>query len=187
MALSGFLTFGDRTDGNVLNNFPSSPLVNLARFCFGLNMLTTLPLEAFVCREVMVNYFWSPKATGEGEESDITLAMSAGDPHDSPAHHTSTLLHVLLTTSLVWSATAIATQICDLGAVFEVIGATSASILAYILPPLCYLKLSKKQDWRRTAAWAVTGFGFLVAGMTLVLSGVKFAKGEHKKGPQCHI
>ncbi|KAF3935784.1 hypothetical protein ABW20_dc0109069 [Dactylellina cionopaga] len=62
MAFAGFLTFGDKTMGNVLNNFPSSNfMVNIARFCFGLNMLTTLPLEAFVCREVMLNY-WYPGA-----------------------------------------------------------------------------------------------------------------------------
>ncbi|KAF3229053.1 hypothetical protein TWF191_001609 [Orbilia oligospora] len=60
MAFAGFLTFGDKTMGNVLNNFPNSNLmVNIARFCFGLNMLTTLPLEAFVCREVMIGY-WYP-------------------------------------------------------------------------------------------------------------------------------
>ncbi|POS86750.1 hypothetical protein EPUL_001713 [Erysiphe pulchra] len=53
LALSGYLTFGSLTQGNVLNNFPpDNILVNLARLCFGLNMLTTLPLEAFVCREV---------------------------------------------------------------------------------------------------------------------------------------
>ena len=32
MALSGFLTFGDKTLGNILNNFPSSNImVNVAR------------------------------------------------------------------------------------------------------------------------------------------------------------
>ena len=51
MALAGYLNFGSLTQGNVLNNFPSDNImVNVARFCFGLNMLTTLPLEAFVCR-----------------------------------------------------------------------------------------------------------------------------------------
>ena len=29
-------------------------LINIARFCFGLNMFTTLPLELFVCREVNI-------------------------------------------------------------------------------------------------------------------------------------
>lgn len=72
MAISGFVVFTDRTQGNILNNFspvsffppiylvlsvdPNVPendtLINIARFCFGLNMFTTLPLELFVCREV---------------------------------------------------------------------------------------------------------------------------------------
>ena len=121
MALSGFLTFGSKTSGNVLNNFPPSALVNLARFCFGLNMLTTLPLEAFVCREVMVNYFWPDAA--EVEAVDGVQQSIAADPAKlGVENHTSTLIHVGLTTVLVWSATLIATQICDLGAVFEIIG-----------------------------------------------------------------
>lgn len=41
MALAGFLTFGDKTQGNVLNNFPSdNVMVNIAR----LWVLTFLPL-----------------------------------------------------------------------------------------------------------------------------------------------
>lgn len=32
--------------------FKDDTLINVARFCFGLNMFTTLPLELFVCREV---------------------------------------------------------------------------------------------------------------------------------------
>ena len=51
MALGGYVTFGDMTKGNVLNNFPTDNImVNIARLCFGLNMITTLPLECFVCR-----------------------------------------------------------------------------------------------------------------------------------------
>lgn len=182
MALSGFLTFGSLTSGNVLNNFPSSALVNLARFCFGLNMLTTLPLEAFVCREVMANYFLASAAAAGGPDG---VSSTAADPHDSAAHHMSTTAHVVVTTALVWGATIIATQICDLGAVFEIIGATSASILAYILPPLCYLKLSRKKDWRRPMAWAVVVFGCTVAGMTLLMSGVKLVRGGRGEGRQC--
>lgn len=32
-------------------------LINVARLCFGLNMFTTSPLEAFVCREVSFGTF----------------------------------------------------------------------------------------------------------------------------------
>lgn len=36
MALAGFLTFGDRTEGNILNNFPTeNVMVNVARLYVG--------------------------------------------------------------------------------------------------------------------------------------------------------
>ncbi|KAI0314122.1 transmembrane amino acid transporter protein-domain-containing protein, partial [Amylostereum chailletii] len=60
MAISGYFVFTDKTQGNILNNFsPDDTLINVARFCFGLNMFTTLPLELFVCREVIEQYFFS--------------------------------------------------------------------------------------------------------------------------------
>jgi sodium-coupled neutral amino acid transporter 11 len=59
MALSGYLIFGQKTEANILNNFGSNNLViNIARFAFATNMFTTFPLECFVCREVIENYFF---------------------------------------------------------------------------------------------------------------------------------
>ena len=55
LAVAGYVVFTDKTQGNILNNFPEDDLlINIARFCFGFNMFTTLPLELFVCREVRV-------------------------------------------------------------------------------------------------------------------------------------
>lgn len=153
MALSGFLTFGDKTQGNVLNNFPpDNAMVNVARFCFGLNMLTTLPLEAFVCREVMFHY-WC-----EGKQI-------------------STKLHAGVSTLLVVSSMLISLMVCDLGAVFELIGATSACVLAYILPPLCYIKLSKR-SWKTAAAAACVAFGFIVMGISVIQAVIKIIRGK---------
>ncbi|KAK4252040.1 aspartic peptidase domain-containing protein [Corynascus novoguineensis] len=126
MALSGFLTFGDKTQGNVLNNFPAdNTMVNIARLCFGLNMLTTLPLEAFVCREVMLNYYFP------GEPFNMNL-------------------HLIFTSSLVFTAMVLSLLTCDLGSVFDLVGGTSAAAMAYILPPLCYIKLTTR-SWRTKA------------------------------------
>jgi sodium-coupled neutral amino acid transporter 11 len=153
MALAGFLTFGSLTQGNVLNNFPSdNTMVNIARLCFGLNMLTTLPLEAFVCREVMLNY-WFP-----GEPFNMNL-------------------HLIFSTSLVVSAMTLALVTCDLGAVFELIGATSACALAYILPPLCYIKLSTR-SWKTVAAGVCVCFGCAVMGISLVQAVAKIIRNE---------
>jgi sodium-coupled neutral amino acid transporter 11 len=160
MALSGFLTFGSLTQGNVLNNFPTSnTMVNIARLCFGLNMLTTLPLEAFVCREVMFNYYF-------------------------PAEPFNMNLHLIFSTALVVSAMMLSLITCDLGAVFELIGATSACALAYILPPLCYIKLSTR-SWRTFVAMGVVAFGTAVMGISLVQAVAKIIRNEGGTA-QCH-
>jgi len=152
MALAGYLTFGDKTVGNVLNNLPSdNTMVNVARLCFGLNMLTTLPLEAFVCREVMFNY-WFP---------DAPFNMK---------------LHLLFTTGLVVAAMVLSLLTCDIGTVFELVGATSAAAMAYILPPLCYIKLTTR-SWKTYVAWVVVVFGCLVMGISVVQSLGKIIRG----------
>ncbi|OCK76090.1 hypothetical protein K432DRAFT_154399 [Lepidopterella palustris CBS 459.81] len=148
MALAGYLAFGDKTQGNILNNFPTdNTMVNIARLCFGLNMLTTLPLEAFVCREVLTNYYH------RDEEFDPTR-------------------HIFWTTVLVFTAMLLSLITCDLGVVFELVGATSACALAYILPPLCYMKLSSR-SWKTYAAGGVAAFGCVVLGISLVLAAKK--------------
>ncbi|OCK94050.1 uncharacterized protein K441DRAFT_660871 [Cenococcum geophilum 1.58] len=153
MALAGYLTFGDKTQGNVLNNFPADNImVNIARFCFGLNMLTTLPLEAFVCREVMTNYYF---------------------PHEQWDPNR----HLLFTTVLVVSAMTLSLLTCDLGAVFELIGATSACALAYILPPLCFMKLSSR-SWKTYAAGLCVAFGCTVMGISMMLAIAKIVRNE---------
>ncbi|KAL8334660.1 hypothetical protein RB601_000240 [Gaeumannomyces tritici] len=154
LALAGFLTFGDRTLGNVLNNFPSdNTMATVARLCFGLNMLTTLPLEAFVCREVMMNYFW-PTLPGF-----------------------SLRLHLALSTGLVVSAMVLSLLTCDLGVIFELVGSTSACAMAYILPPLCYIKLATR-SWRTYVAMAVVVFGCAVMAISLVQAVGKIISGE---------
>ncbi|KAI9835833.1 MAG: hypothetical protein M1837_003582 [Sclerophora amabilis] len=186
MAVAGFLTFGDKTEGNVLNNFaPDNVMVNVARLyetlsflypflptihhmrippsvptrvravntqrsCFGLNMLTTFPLESFVCREVMTHFFFPTE----------------------PFHPNR---HLIFTTSLVVTAVTLSLLTCDLGVVFELIGATSACALAYILPPLCYLKLSSR-SWRTVPAVACVCFGVVVMGISLVQAGAKMIR-----------
>ncbi|EDU47116.1 amino acid transporter [Pyrenophora tritici-repentis Pt-1C-BFP] len=155
MALSGYLTFGDKTLGNVLNNFPDDNLmVNIARLFFGLNMLTTLPLEAFVCREVMNNY-WFPD-----------------EPYNPNRH-------LIFTTSLVVTALTLSLLTCDLGVVFELFGATSACALAFILPPLCYIKLSQKSS-KTYLAGGVVAFGCTVMVISIIKTTSKTMMGNNE-------
>ncbi|KAG0021471.1 hypothetical protein BGZ80_002327 [Entomortierella chlamydospora] len=139
LALSGYISFSDKTQGNILNNFPSDNFViNIARFCFGVNMFTTLPLEAFV---IETYYF-------------------AGKPFSMKRH-------VIITTGLVGIALLIALVTCDLGFVLEITGGFSATALAFILPPLCYLKLASGPIWSIKKLPHISCLGFGIAVMIL--------------------
>ncbi|CEJ94135.1 Putative Transmembrane amino acid transporter family protein [[Torrubiella] hemipterigena] len=160
MGLAGFITFGDKTLGNVLNNFPSdNVMVNVARLFFGLNMLTTLPLEGFVCREVMMTYWWP--------DEPFNLRR-----------------HVIISVGLVGSSCLLSLMTCDLGAVFELVGATSAVAMAYILPPMCYIKLATP-SWRTYVAYAIVVFGGLVMVISVIqaIGSLTNSSGEPVK---CH-
>ncbi|RLV95132.1 Vacuolar amino acid transporter 2 [Spathaspora sp. JA1] len=130
MGINGLLNFGDKTKGNLLNNFRSDDnWINIARFCFGLNMLTTFPLEIFVVRDVLKEILLARKAT----TSTVTeLELSSTQ-------------HFWITTLLVFSSMAVSLFTCNLGMILELIGATSASLMAFIIPPMCYFKLSWQQ------------------------------------------
>lgn len=118
LAVSGYWAFTSKTMGNILNNFPSDNLlINIARLAFGLNMFTTIPLEAFVCREVLETYYW------------------ASVPYN-------TIRHFIITSVLTLTALGISLMTSNLGIVLELTGGFSATVLAFVLPPLCYLKLS---------------------------------------------
>ncbi|KAH9002112.1 amino acid transporter [Lactarius hatsudake] len=147
MAISGYLVFTDRTQGNILNNFsPSDTLINIARFCFGLNMFSTLPLELFVCREVVEQYFFAHEA----------FSMQR---------------HVFFTTVIIFSSMLISLMTCDLGVTLEITGGISATALAYIFPAACFLKLSSARDLRtRLPSYVCVAFGVVVMVLSLALA-----------------
>lgn len=160
LGLGGFLSFKNKTMGNILNNFPNDDVMaNVARFCFGFNMVTTLPLEIFVCREVVLEFFW---------------------PH---VERYSTLQHASTTTILIFSAMIIALTTCDLGIILELVGATSACSIAYILPSASFLKLSSKRNThpQKLMCWACMIFGICVMILSTTMTLLNVGKGEHKQ------
>lgn len=127
MGIPGLLNFGHNVKGNILNNFKANDFwINIARFCFGLNMLTTFPLEVFVVRDVL---------------RDVVVAYSNGRTEANANMELTNKQHYIITTFLVFSSMSVSLFTCNLGMILELIGATSASLMAYIIPPLCYLKL----------------------------------------------
>ncbi|KAJ6593914.1 AAAP amino acid permease [Mycena capillaripes] len=150
LAISAYVVFTDKTQGNILNNFSANDtLINVARFCFGLNMFTTLPLELFVCREVIEQYFFSHE----------TFNMQR---------------HVFFTTTILFASMIVALITCDLGVMLEITGGVSATTLAFIFPASCYIKLTDSKDpWysrSKLPAYACATFGVIVMIISLYLA-----------------
>ncbi|KAJ7703184.1 transmembrane amino acid transporter protein-domain-containing protein [Mycena rosella] len=150
LAIAAYVVFTDKTQGNILNNFsPDDTLINVARFCFGLNMFTTLPLELFVCREVVEQYFFSHESFNMQR-------------------------HVFFTTVILFASMLVALITCDLGVMLEITGGVSATTLAFIFPATCYLKLTdSKEPWysrSKLPAYACATFGIVVMAISLYLA-----------------
>ncbi|KAF8625424.1 hypothetical protein AX15_005386 [Amanita polypyramis BW_CC] len=150
LAISAYVVFTNKTRGNILNNFPADDtIINVARFCFGLNMFTTLPLELFVCREVIEQYFFSHESFNMQR-------------------------HVFFTTTILFASMLVALVTCDLGVMLEITGGASATALAFIFPAICYVKLSNSQHpwYNRTKLPAVVcaAFGLTVMCISLFLA-----------------
>lgn len=72
MGVAGYLAFGDKTEGNILNNLdPNLLSANIARGLLGTTMLFVYPLESFVARHVCVVLFFSGRRAHEGDDANI--------------------------------------------------------------------------------------------------------------------
>ncbi|XP_023192315.1 putative sodium-coupled neutral amino acid transporter 11 isoform X2 [Xiphophorus maculatus] len=112
----GYTTFTGYTQGDIFENYcRNDNLATFGRFCFGLSIITTFPLECFVTREVLSNVICS-RPLSKAEHVSITLLIVA----------------VCTALSLAYDC---------LGVVLELNGALSATPLIFIIPSACYLKL----------------------------------------------
>lgn len=87
-------------------------------------------------------------------------------------------LHIGVSTGLVATSMLISLLVCDLGAVFELIGATSACALAYILPPLCYIKLSSRSWKSHGPAIGCIVFGCVVMIISVIQAVAKMVRSK---------
>ncbi|KAI7808289.1 hypothetical protein IRJ41_001257 [Triplophysa rosa] len=122
-ATAGYATFTGYTQGDIFENFcKNDNLATFGRFCFGVSIVTTFPLECFVTREVVSNIFF------EGE-----LSKAA---------------HIIVTMVIISATTAISLFYDCLGIVLELNGVLSATPLIFIFPSACFLKLSNGRWFR---------------------------------------
>ncbi|XP_051565564.1 putative sodium-coupled neutral amino acid transporter 11 isoform X1 [Myxocyprinus asiaticus] len=103
--------------GDIFENYcKNDNLATFGRFCYGVSIITTFPLECFVTREVISNVFFKEEL--------------------------SNIAHVIVTLVIISATTAISLSYDCLGIVLELNGVLSATPLIFIFPAACFLKLS---------------------------------------------
>ncbi|XP_005393360.1 PREDICTED: putative sodium-coupled neutral amino acid transporter 11 isoform X2 [Chinchilla lanigera] len=110
----GVMSFGDLFE----NYCRSDDLVTFGRFCYGVTVILTYPIECLVTREVIANVFFGGNL--------------------------SSVFHIVITMVIITVATLVSLLIDCLGIVLELNGALCAAPLIFIIPSACYLKLSEE-------------------------------------------
>jgi len=149
VALAGYITFTDMSQGNLLNNYcPNDDLANVARFVFAFTLVLTYPLQVFAAREVIETGFFRNRPK-------------------------SWIRHIMITFFIIATATAVSMTTDSLGLVVELVGCFSASPLVFIFPPICYMKL-KNEGFMRCKyilLWFMVIFGIalMILGTTMAI------------------
>ncbi|XP_064405359.1 putative sodium-coupled neutral amino acid transporter 11 [Halichondria panicea] len=164
LGFSGFFTFLNFTQGDLLNNYCSGDdVANAARFFYSCVVILTYPIECFVAREVL----------------EIALSNLPRIPLSSISHslirnslvkilqalrRNSLTRHIVITLALILSTLAIAITTNDLGVVLAFNGCLTAIPLAFIFPTASFLKLSTDKWYSRSkiVALVVMVIGVLV-------------------------
>eukprot|EP00616_Rhizochromulina_sp_CCMP1243_P006347 CAMPEP_0118961916 /NCGR_PEP_ID=MMETSP1173-20130426/439_1 /TAXON_ID=1034831 /ORGANISM="Rhizochromulina marina cf, Strain CCMP1243" /LENGTH=472 /DNA_ID=CAMNT_0006910117 /DNA_START=22 /DNA_END=1440 /DNA_ORIENTATION=- len=127
LGIGAFLSFGQDTESDVTENFPSdNKAATIARALLAVTMVFTFPMENFVARHVTYS-LWEGK-----DVDDWSVPFT---------------VHLGVTVLLWGSALAVALSTSNLGVVLEVTGAIAASTLGYILPAVIYISINI-QDYR---------------------------------------
>ncbi|XP_064517087.1 putative sodium-coupled neutral amino acid transporter 11 isoform X3 [Pseudopipra pipra] len=138
----GVMSFGD-----IFENYcRDDNLATFGRFCYGVTVILTFPLECFVTREVIANVFFHGNL--------------------------STVFHVVVTVVIIAVATGVSLVYDCLGIVLELNGVLSATPLVFIIPSACYLRLSKER-WNHSdnlISSLILALGVLVMAVGFVMT-----------------
>ncbi|XP_048808667.1 putative sodium-coupled neutral amino acid transporter 11 isoform X2 [Lagopus muta] len=119
-AACGYMTFTGYTEGDIFENYcRDDNLATFGRFCYGVTVILTFPLECFVTREVIANVFFHGGL--------------------------STVFHIVVTIMIIAVVTGVSLVYDCLGIVLELNGVLSATPLVFIIPTACYLRLSEER------------------------------------------
>lgn len=121
IGIVGYATFTGYTQGDLLENYCEvDDLMNVARFIFAITIMMTYPVECFVTRHVIENAFFA-----SSEKSPLWR-------------------HFCITAAVAAVTVVVSMSTDCLGIVLTFNGVAVACPIAFILPPICVMKLRQE-------------------------------------------
>lgn len=157
VAITGYLTFGDKVIGNIVSMYDPNIASTIAKAAIVILVTFSVPLQIHPCRASLDAVLkWRPNRHrgsngGPGRPSSppgatlpIPATGSAGavDSHGSPVSSMSDLRFSLLTCVIIAASYSTALSVSSLDRVLAYVGATGSTSISFILPGLFYYKIS---------------------------------------------
>eukprot|EP00622_Pseudochattonella_farcimen_P000142 FR734582.1.p1 GENE.FR734582.1~~FR734582.1.p1 ORF type:complete len:346 (+),score=50.95 FR734582.1:117-1040(+) len=139
VAVSGYATFGDAVESDILVNYGTGPAVTIARLFVAMLVCFSYPLQCHpsrMCTTSIVKLIF-PGATVRHKFK----------------------VHLLITAVFLTCSYLVALTVTDLGVVLAIVRATGSTMVSYVLPGVCYFRIFKERHLKDTwqghrAGWA---------------------------------
>jgi len=152
MGIFAYLDFGTAVQDNILKNFclttDFDPIILVAFLCITFSIVMAYPLNVLPARttvDIVLRRYWQNEVSEDGEMSGTRRFW--------------------LTFCISGFSLIVALLVPDISILFGLMGGTSSSVCAFIIPGLLHLKLGKE---RIIGAWILVIGGILVGVLTTV-------------------
>ena len=196
IGVPGYLRFGDEVDGNILNNFPyENTLINVLRVSYTISLITSIPLEIFIMRQVLLYYRRnSGESTREGagpistSNNNVQNTMSNNStPTSTEAPGTLSVeypvaetnsdkdlgtvrFNLLVSCTVTILATLVAVSMQSVKGFLNITGGVACTCIGLVFPAACFLRATGK-PWSDTTvigSLVLLGFGLWIFAYSLV-------------------
>lgn len=155
VAITGYLTFGNSVDGNIISMYPSSVASTIGKAAIVILVTFSIPLQVHPCRaSIDAVLKWRPnkysrlptaapgRSSSPGAQSLMGSPNASVDSHGGPVAHISEMRFAIITTVILILSYATALTVSSLDRVLAYVGSTGSTSISFILPGLFYYKIS---------------------------------------------
>lgn len=148
VAITGYLSFGDAIQGNIVGMYLPSLSSNIARAAIVVLVMFSYPLQVHPCRasvDAVLKWRWNAKSSSGSANISPNRNPLLPRPNRQPEEMGDTRFAAITTVIIVLSYI-VAMTVSSLEAVLAYVGSTGSTSISFILPGLFYYKISSPES-----------------------------------------